>query len=104
MKSPSSLSYILHPDDECDDYMNFPNSPNELNHTELTPKRLNESGYKRRKRPVCSIEGCEKTSKSTGKCNGHGGGKICAVISCTKFVISHGLCFAHGVSAQLYWQ
>ena len=52
---------------------------------------------KRRKRKLCSMDGCEKFAMSGGRCMRHGGGKRCMYVGCNKGGIGpKQMCVAHG--------
>lgn len=49
---------------------------------------------------VCSINGCNKSALSRGKCPEHGGGSRCKRDGCAKFAQTRGLCKSHGGGRQ----
>jgi hypothetical protein len=49
---------------------------------------------------VCSMEGCNKSALSRGKCPEHGGGSRCKKEGCSKFAQTRGLCKSHGGGRQ----
>lgn len=51
---------------------------------------------KTKKKKYCSEEGCEKLTRSRGKCKKHGGGKRCETPGCSRASQGGGLCIAHG--------
>ena len=52
---------------------------------------------KRRKRKLCTMDGCAKFAMSGGRCVRHGGGKRCMYVGCAKGGIGpKQMCVAHG--------
>ncbi|CAK4084537.1 unnamed protein product [Aphanomyces euteiches] len=58
--------------------------------------RAPEAAFPFKSRRFCSVDGCEKRSRSHGLCIAHGGGRRCAVEGCDKSSQGGNLCIKHG--------
>ena len=57
---------------------------------------------KRRRKKICSYEGCDKYVQNNGVCMKHGATfKTCSHEGCTKYVVSAGVCRTHGAKFKL---
>ncbi|KAF0711907.1 Aste57867_4990 [Aphanomyces stellatus] len=48
------------------------------------------------KKPLCTVDGCDRQAKTKGKCTAHGGYRQCEVDHCTSHARQGGFCQRHG--------
>ena len=68
-----------------------------LNKLPAKEKPRSGDGGGKKKKKVCSVEGCPNKVKARGRCRTHGA-KPCSVDSCTSKAIARGVCRKHGTS------
>ena len=107
---PSSLSFIVHDFSSTEQNSRVASSSslevqssnsNERVAPTLKRRSSESAAKKRRIRPKCAVNGCDKSAKSRGLCNSHGGGKYCSALNCKNYAVSYGKCITHGVSSSL---
>ncbi|KAF0683584.1 Aste57867_24350 [Aphanomyces stellatus] len=65
-------------------------------HCDYDSMSHHDASFPFKSRRFCSVDGCEKRSRSHGLCIAHGGGRRCAVDGCGKSSQGGNLCIKHG--------